>query len=96
MLAEMQESQNQLADQVSAEQAVGQISLLDLAEILDQHKMWVESGGESGVKADLPLAYPSSPIIYPMQRCKACTNVATATFPLRVLKAGDWVPKVKG
>jgi uncharacterized protein YjbI with pentapeptide repeats len=32
--------------------AIG-ISLLDLAEILDQHKMWVESGGESGVKADL-------------------------------------------
>src|SRR5229473_2137937 len=29
------------------------ISLLDLAEILDQHKIWVESGGESGVKADL-------------------------------------------
>jgi uncharacterized protein YjbI with pentapeptide repeats len=29
------------------------ISLLELAEILDQHKMWVESGGESGVKADL-------------------------------------------
>ncbi len=29
------------------------ISLIDLAEILDQHKMWVESGGESGVKADL-------------------------------------------
>jgi uncharacterized protein YjbI with pentapeptide repeats len=27
--------------------------LLDLAEILDQHKIWVESGGESGVKADL-------------------------------------------
>src|SRR4029077_7223163 len=27
------------------------ISLLDLAEILDQHKIWVESGGESGVKA---------------------------------------------
>src|SRR5260370_40259377 len=31
----------------------GGISLLDLAEILDQHKIWVESGGESGVKADL-------------------------------------------
>src|SRR5712692_5037460 len=30
-----------------------QISLLDLAEILDQHKIWVESGGESGIKADL-------------------------------------------
>jgi uncharacterized protein YjbI with pentapeptide repeats len=29
------------------------ISLLDLAEILDQHKIWVESGGESGNKADL-------------------------------------------
>src|SRR6266446_1157205 len=29
------------------------ISLLDLAEILDQHKTWVESGGETGVKADL-------------------------------------------
>src|SRR5258708_29802513 len=29
------------------------ISLLDLAEILDQHKIWVESGGESGVKAGL-------------------------------------------
>jgi uncharacterized protein YjbI with pentapeptide repeats len=29
------------------------ISILDLAEILDQHKMWVESGGELGVKADL-------------------------------------------
>src|SRR6202008_3830014 len=29
------------------------ISLLDLAEILDQHKIWVESGGESGGKADL-------------------------------------------
>src|SRR5262245_12715118 len=29
------------------------ISLIDLAEILDQHKQWVESGGESGAKADL-------------------------------------------
>jgi uncharacterized protein YjbI with pentapeptide repeats len=29
------------------------VSLLELAEILDQHKIWVESGGESGVKADL-------------------------------------------
>jgi uncharacterized protein YjbI with pentapeptide repeats len=41
----------------AAEAPVGEesiaISLLDLAEILDQHKQWVESGGESGVKADL-------------------------------------------
>src|SRR6266852_4212651 len=29
------------------------ISLIELAEILDQHKIWVESGGESGIKADL-------------------------------------------
>ncbi len=49
MLSDIQESQNQ----VSAEEAAGSISLLDLAEILDQHKQWVESGGETGVKADL-------------------------------------------
>src|SRR5215472_9852403 len=29
------------------------ISLLDLAEILDQHKQWAESGGETGERADL-------------------------------------------
>src|SRR5438128_2500510 len=29
------------------------ISLIELAEILDQHKIWAESGGESGAKADL-------------------------------------------
>ena len=52
MLAEIQEP-NQISNQVSAEEATGRISLLDLAEILDQHKMWVESGGETGVKADL-------------------------------------------
>jgi uncharacterized protein YjbI with pentapeptide repeats len=34
------------------EECIG-ISLIDLAEILDQHKIWVESGGESGTKADL-------------------------------------------
>jgi len=32
--------------------AIG-ISLIDLAELLDQHKQWVESGGETGGKADL-------------------------------------------
>jgi uncharacterized protein YjbI with pentapeptide repeats len=36
----------------NGEESAG-ISLIDLAEILDQHKQWVESGGESGVKADL-------------------------------------------
>lgn len=29
------------------------ISLLELAEILDQHKTWVESGGDTGARADL-------------------------------------------
>src|ERR1700736_2742759 len=29
------------------------ISLVDLAEVLDQHKLWVETSGESGSKADL-------------------------------------------
>jgi len=36
----------------AGEASIG-ISLIDLAEILDQHKQWVESGGETGVKADL-------------------------------------------
>jgi uncharacterized protein YjbI with pentapeptide repeats len=35
-----------------AENSSGAQSLLELAEILDQHKIWVESGGESGTKAD--------------------------------------------
>lgn len=37
---------------VGAESTMG-ISLIDLAEVLDQHKQWVESGGEAGTKADL-------------------------------------------
>jgi uncharacterized protein YjbI with pentapeptide repeats len=53
MLAEIQEPQNPLSGAASVEEATGQISLIDLAETLDQHKIWVESGGESGVKADL-------------------------------------------
>jgi uncharacterized protein YjbI with pentapeptide repeats len=36
----------------TGEESLG-ISLIDLAEILDQHKQWVESGGEAGIKADL-------------------------------------------
>jgi uncharacterized protein YjbI with pentapeptide repeats len=36
----------------SAEIDSGAPSLIELAEILDQHKIWVESGGESGTKAD--------------------------------------------
>src|SRR5713226_6227906 len=40
------------AEPASEADSIG-ISLIDLAEILDQHKIWVESGGESGIKADL-------------------------------------------
>src|SRR2546426_10707691 len=40
------------ADVLSGGDSIG-ISLIDLAEILDQHKIWVESGGETGAKADL-------------------------------------------
>ena len=35
------------------EERGGIVPLLELAEILDQHRLWVESGGESGRKADL-------------------------------------------
>src|SRR6267378_2451749 len=40
------------AEPMSEADSIG-ISLIDLAEIPDQHKIWVESGGESGIKADL-------------------------------------------
>jgi uncharacterized protein YjbI with pentapeptide repeats len=40
------------ADIPASEETIG-ISLLELAEILDQHKIWVESGGDAGAKADL-------------------------------------------
>ncbi|MDP9340171.1 MAG: pentapeptide repeat-containing protein [Acidobacteriota bacterium] len=44
-----------------AEQATSGIhpsdfSMVELAQILDQHKLWVESGGDSGTKADLSAA----------------------------------------
>ena len=29
------------------------VSLLELAEVLDQHRIWVETAGESGARADL-------------------------------------------
>jgi uncharacterized protein YjbI with pentapeptide repeats len=58
-IKEIEELKNEITTEGAAEgelssagDSVG-ISLLDLAEILDQHKIWVESGGESGVKADL-------------------------------------------
>ncbi len=41
------------AAELTAEESLAGISLLELAEVLDQHRIWVESGGESGAKADL-------------------------------------------
>src|SRR5260370_3359224 len=41
-----------VAEPVSEADSIG-ISLIDLAEILDQHKILEVSGGESGIKADL-------------------------------------------
>src|SRR6266705_2914711 len=55
----IKEFNNQIGTETSAAADVfsGRVSIaisrIDLAEILDQHKQWVESGGESGVKADL-------------------------------------------
>jgi uncharacterized protein YjbI with pentapeptide repeats len=39
--------------ELSPEESLAGISLLELAEVLDQHRNWVESGGDSGAKADL-------------------------------------------
>jgi uncharacterized protein YjbI with pentapeptide repeats len=50
--SEIATADSPLGEPSSEGDSVG-ISLIDLAEILDQHKMWVESGGETGVKADL-------------------------------------------
>jgi uncharacterized protein YjbI with pentapeptide repeats len=46
------EIQQEIHPDSSVENNSGAQSLLELAEILDQHKIWVESGGESGTKAD--------------------------------------------
>src|SRR5437588_7588548 len=40
------------AEVLSGGDSIG-LSLLDLAEILDQHRQWVESGGATGARADL-------------------------------------------
>ncbi len=39
--------------EISADETFSTISVLELAEILDQHRIWVETAGESGNKADL-------------------------------------------
>jgi uncharacterized protein YjbI with pentapeptide repeats len=50
---EQQHEQDLAPPEVSAEESLAGISMLELAEVLDQHRIWVETGGESGVKADL-------------------------------------------
>jgi uncharacterized protein YjbI with pentapeptide repeats len=48
----LQEPEHDVAELTAEETTVG-ISVLELAEVLDQHRLWVESAGESGTKADL-------------------------------------------
>jgi len=36
-----------------SEETLAGISMIELAEVLDQHRQWIETGGESGAKADL-------------------------------------------
>lgn len=43
-------------DLSSEEMPTSSIPLIELAQILDEHKLWVESGGEEGAKADLTAA----------------------------------------
>ena len=49
MLAELEDRH---AGDVAADRAAS-VSLIELAEVLDEHKLWVESGGDAGAKADL-------------------------------------------
>jgi uncharacterized protein YjbI with pentapeptide repeats len=46
-------SDAQIPDSASEATKLASIPLIELAQILDEHKMWVESGGDAGVKADL-------------------------------------------
>jgi uncharacterized protein YjbI with pentapeptide repeats len=39
--------------EIPSENETPQIDLLEFASILDQHRLWVESGGDEGTKADL-------------------------------------------
>ena len=47
------EEQEHPHPEFTTEASLASISMLELAEILDQHRLWVESGGETGAKADL-------------------------------------------
>jgi uncharacterized protein YjbI with pentapeptide repeats len=51
--AQTQELREHPQPEITNEESLASISMLELAEILDQHRMWVESAGESGAKADL-------------------------------------------
>jgi uncharacterized protein YjbI with pentapeptide repeats len=39
--------------EITNELSLASISMLELAEVLDQHRIWVESAGDTGTKADL-------------------------------------------
>ncbi len=60
MLAKLQEHHH--ADLIPAQHLAStvqpsSVSLVELAQILDEHKLWVETGGDAGSKADLSGAH---------------------------------------
>ena len=50
---DLQSSGARALDLTSEATQASSIPLIELAQILDEHKMWVESGGDEGAKADL-------------------------------------------
>ena len=50
---EMQSLHEHPQPEITNEDSLASISVIELAEVLDQHRLWVESGGETGAKADL-------------------------------------------
>jgi uncharacterized protein YjbI with pentapeptide repeats len=70
------------------------IPLIELAQILDEHKMWVESGGETGVKADLTGANLSGADLTGVNLQDAIltkTNLAGADLSMANLRGANLV-----
>jgi uncharacterized protein YjbI with pentapeptide repeats len=55
ILAELEDPQAETAPEEHLASTIhpSNVPLFELAQILDQHKLWVESGGDAGTKADL-------------------------------------------
>src|SRR5437762_1653675 len=84
------------AEVLSGGDSIG-ISLLDLAEILDQHKIWVESGGESGVKADLcGVNLAKADLTGVNLRAEICTarTLRARVFRWQICRALGWFVRI--